>query len=331
MIHTALECLHRSGIFRLVRLWPNRHFIVLNFHRVGDTPSEFHDGLIEVSSADFRKHLEWIGQRAEFISEDQIKALRPGGKPKVLLTFDDGYRDVYDVTVPILEKLSIPAIFFVASGMLDNRILGAWDRIAYLVKKYPEKRFQFRGRNFSLEEGTRAAYLELGEWSQASVPDRGEEFVSDLAATLGVAPPDPAKMSQELLTWEQVRSIRKKGFPIGGHGLTHHVLSSLTLDEQALEIAKSKARLHEEKIPARSFAIPFGSPESYSWETCEAAREAGFEFVFSFSGIAPRIKQLNPTLIDRVAFKSTLAKYNFVLSLPSFYNFYQKYRIRGRG
>ncbi len=328
MLHALAKCLHHSGILRLSRFWPNRHFFVLNFHRVTDAPSSFHDGLIEVSPRDFQAHLEWIGRRAEFVSECQVRNLARGGKPKILLTFDDGYHDSHDVIMPILERLGIPGIFFVTPGMLDNRILGPWDRIAFLVKKFTGKSFRFRGREFSLAQGARSVYLALGQWSLSGLPDRSEEFVSELATTLGVELPTVKQMSAELLTWDQVRRLRDRGFRIGGHGFSHHMLSTLTLDQQAEEIFQSKARLNQEGFKPVSFAFPFGSPETYSWETREAALAAGFEYVFSFSGIVPTIRRLDPTHIDRVAFKSSLAKYNLLLSLPRAHNLLQRIRDR---
>jgi hypothetical protein len=193
------ESLHRSGIPFVARLLPSRHLLVLNFHRVRDEASPFHDGMIELNSKQFSEHMAWIARRADFVNEESLHTLKSGGRPKVMLTFDDGYSDAHEVVAPILEKAGIPASFFVAPGMLDQRKLGSWDRIAYLVKKCPVKKFQFRGRDFSLEDGIRSACLELGDWSQASLPDRGDEFVADLASTLGIAPPagksNPAKCS----------------------------------------------------------------------------------------------------------------------------------------
>lgn len=321
-----LNFLHRSGIPFVARFFPRRHLVVLNFHRVRDEPSLFHEGLIEVSSRQFREHLEWLGRRAQFITEDDLVNLRVGSRTKMLLTFDDGYSDAHKVIAPILESLGISAIFFVSPGIIDRRVLGAWDRIAYLVRKFPGNNFQFRGRQFSLEYGTRPAYFELGSMSQNSLPDQGDEFVLELAGALGVAPPTPAEQSPELLTWDQARDLQRRGFSIGCHGFSHRVLSSLPLEEQEDEIQLAKARLIAEGLNSRSFAYPFGSPDTYSWETRQAALRAGYRFVFSFSNQSPRIERMQHDQIDRVSFKSTLAKYNFLVSFPGLHNLAQSMR-----
>ncbi|MGZ3700211.1 MAG: polysaccharide deacetylase family protein, partial [Bdellovibrionota bacterium] len=236
----------------MARLFPSRHLLVLNFHRVRDEASPFHDGMIEVSSKQFSEHITWIGRRADFVGEKDLLSLKPGGRPKVMLTFDDGYADAHEVVKPILEKAGIPASFFVAPGVLDQRKLGAWDRISYLVKKCPVNKFQFRGRDFSLEGGTRPLCLELGIWSQSSLPDRGDEFVAELASVIGVALPTSQEQSREILTWDQVRDLQRRGFSIGCHGLSHRVLSSLSLEEQEEEIQVARQRLSAEGISADS-------------------------------------------------------------------------------
>jgi peptidoglycan/xylan/chitin deacetylase (PgdA/CDA1 family) len=321
-----LEFLHRSGIPVLARLFPRRHLVVLNFHRVHDQASPFHDGMIEINSQQFREHLKWLARYVTFVSEREIEKLAPGGRTKMMLTFDDGYCDSHDVIAPILEELGIPATFFVAPGMLDRRVLGAWDRIAYLVKKVPGSTFRFRNREFSLLGGTRGAYLALGGMSQNSLPDQGDEFVVELATALGIAPPTPEEQSPELLTWNQVRDLQRRGFSIGCHSFSHRVLSSLSLEEQDDEIVLARSRLIAEGIEAKSFAYPFGTPDTYSWETREAALRAGYRLIFSFSGQAPQIGKIDPSRIDRVAFKSTIAKYDFLVSFPGAHNLAQRFR-----
>lgn len=330
MIRAISESLHRSGILYFARLLPKQYFLVINFHRVSDAPTDFHDSLIEVKPSAFRQHIEWLSRRAEFISEAQIASVKRGGKQKILLTFDDGYRDSYEVIAPILESMGIPAIFFVTPNALDRRLLGPWDRIAYLVKKTSQQRFSFRGSEFSLENGPKPVYQWLGYMNQSQIPDQSEEFVAELAEVLKVEQASCDRMSKALVTWEQVRDLSKRGFAVGGHGFSHKIISSLTLEEQEEEMRLAKARLSAEKIPSRSFAFPFGTPDTFSWESREAVLAAGFEYLFSFYDRAQCIRRMDTTLIHRVAYKSTVAKYNMLLSAPGLYNLLQASRERSQ-
>lgn len=326
MTHAFLQALHRSGISSIARLLPHRHLVVLNFHRVRDESSDFHDGMVELGTKEFREHLAWLERHARIVSEAELADLRPGRRPPVLLTFDDGYRDAVEVVAPVLRERKIPAIFFVAPGLIDKRVLGAWDRIAYLVKRFPGDSFRFRGRDFSLAGGTRQVYFDLGKRSQNALPDRGDDFVAELSATLGVKLPGPDVQGAELLTWDQIRELASGGFAIGCHGYSHRVLSSLPLAEQESEILLARARLATERISPRSFAYPYGTPYTYSWETRESVLRAGFRYVFSFAGQAPRLSRFDPARIDRVAFKSSVAKYDFLLTFPGVHNVVHRLR-----
>ena len=53
----------------------------------------------------------------------------------MLITFDDGYRDNFDLAVPILRERGIPATFFLPTAFLDSPRLPWWDHVAYVIKQ----------------------------------------------------------------------------------------------------------------------------------------------------------------------------------------------------
>jgi peptidoglycan/xylan/chitin deacetylase (PgdA/CDA1 family) len=61
---------------------------------------------------------------------EQVSGLR-AGRPMggtLSITFDDGYLDNFEVAVPILRKLGLPATFFVATGFVGSKVVPFWDR-----------------------------------------------------------------------------------------------------------------------------------------------------------------------------------------------------------
>ena len=66
---------------------------------------------------------------------DQVEGGLPWCEPVMLLTFDDGYRDNFDLAAPILRDRNVPATFFVPSGFLESPRLPWWDHIAYVIKQ----------------------------------------------------------------------------------------------------------------------------------------------------------------------------------------------------
>ncbi len=62
------------------------------------------------------------------------------------------------------------------------------------------------------------------------------------------------------LSWDELRELDRRGVRVESHGLSHHPLADLEVDEAAREIAISKLRL-EERLgrPVRAFAYVKGS------------------------------------------------------------------------
>ena len=69
----------------------------------------------------FRRQMDWLATRYDVVSIDEIVEIatgqRPVSAPSVAITFDDGFRDNFDVAAPILRQLALPAtIFAVTAG-----------------------------------------------------------------------------------------------------------------------------------------------------------------------------------------------------------------------
>jgi hypothetical protein len=96
---------------------------ILTFHRV----LQNHDPLrpSEPCAPDFDRLVRFLSSNFELIKLDKsVLERQSSDRPyRVILTFDDGYADNFDIAYPILKKYDVPAVFFVASGMLDGGIM----------------------------------------------------------------------------------------------------------------------------------------------------------------------------------------------------------------
>jgi peptidoglycan/xylan/chitin deacetylase (PgdA/CDA1 family) len=65
----------------------------------------------------FRQEMEWIKKETKILSEDDLIDIiyhnKKFNQMCSMVTFDDGYRDNYDLAFPILKELKIPAMFFI--------------------------------------------------------------------------------------------------------------------------------------------------------------------------------------------------------------------------
>jgi peptidoglycan/xylan/chitin deacetylase (PgdA/CDA1 family) len=83
---------------------------ILCYHRVGVGERE-----IDVPAPRFDEHLDTLASEGGVRSLDD--ALDRGG---VVLTFDDGFRDFYDVVLPRLVRRRIPGLLYLATGFVDD-------------------------------------------------------------------------------------------------------------------------------------------------------------------------------------------------------------------
>ena len=73
-----------------------------------------------------------------------------GGPPFVALTFDDGYRDVRDFAVPILERHGAPFTVFFATGMIERSARLWWLELEEAVRRLDRIEVDYRDFRLSL-------------------------------------------------------------------------------------------------------------------------------------------------------------------------------------
>ena len=101
---------------------PPNGYTFLIYHAVtGRLPME-----LDLDFPLFRRQMEHLAQQHQVTSfEDALTNLRAGTKsdtPRFVLTFDDGYLDFYTHVFPLLKTLNLPAILYVTTGFIEDRI-----------------------------------------------------------------------------------------------------------------------------------------------------------------------------------------------------------------
>jgi peptidoglycan/xylan/chitin deacetylase (PgdA/CDA1 family)/O-antigen ligase len=85
--------------------------VVLLYHRVGDGRHE-----IELSASAFDLQLAELAARERVLTLDEV--INDGGGGGIAVTFDDGYRDFHERALPLLVKHRVPAVLYLASGLV---------------------------------------------------------------------------------------------------------------------------------------------------------------------------------------------------------------------
>lgn len=110
-----------SGAARLVRSRGPRT-LILCYHSINAAES-----FLAVSPDAFRRQVQWLKENGfSFHTISQLASdLSPTGRPRVVLTFDDGFADNLTVAVPILKELGATGTVFVTTGLVqgDEKII----------------------------------------------------------------------------------------------------------------------------------------------------------------------------------------------------------------
>lgn len=115
---------------------------ILMFHHTGEPPADADEirlGLT-VSTADLEAQMAYLKQAGyQPVTQAQLFRALYSGEPlppkPVMLTFDDGYVDNYQVIIPILEKYDYPATFYIVTDLVGTPEYMSWDQIVELDRK----------------------------------------------------------------------------------------------------------------------------------------------------------------------------------------------------
>ncbi len=135
---------------------------------------------------------------------DRLRQGKPFPERSFVITFDDGYKSVFDEAFPVLRQYKMIATVFLA--VRQKRV---------------------SGHNVRL----------------------------------------PSLEGRQMLSWEEIREMRRYGLEFGAHTLTHLDLTRLSLEQAKFETYESKAMIeYALNIPVTSFAYPYGRYNDQSRE-----------------------------------------------------------------
>ena len=209
------------------------------------------NGLKSLDPSAFREQLAYIRRHYTPVSVfdlvRSVEAATPLPPQPIVLTFDDGYRGHYRHVFPLLDTLSIPAVFFpVASALLDRRVLDV-NKIQCLLAATSDVGRLVGAIEAAIEgdpHGSRAPSEYRAEWWKASrwdpppvvyvkrllqhaLPERVRRpLLDDLFREL--VSEDEAAFAEELyMSVSQARELCAAGMTVGAHGDRHVRLPDL--------------------------------------------------------------------------------------------------------
>jgi hypothetical protein len=102
---------------------------ILVYHSIGDAPGSLSPQLLD-------KHIDFLSSRFTIIP---LKKLYSGivngnlSKNPLVITFDDGYKNIYELALPILKKYQVTASIFIITGYLEHKSFMTQEQIKELA------------------------------------------------------------------------------------------------------------------------------------------------------------------------------------------------------
>ena len=258
---------------------------IVMYHSVQDDPAAASldqlGGIIH-SAKVFQGQMEIIARHFTPATLEQILSFLKGekGLPKrpVVVTFDDGYRDNFHVAKPILDKLGIPGVFYVAVDCIQHQSLPWPSRLRHIfLTGTAASWLDSRGTVWPL--GTRdqrlQAFEEASKHCAKLAGQTQKDFLESVRCELH-AP--PLTSNHDMMTWDELRALDCAGHTVGSHTVTHPNMAQIPPELAEVEFAESKLRLEGELgKPVAHFSYPCPALEPHwSDHTVGLSRKLGY-------------------------------------------------------
>lgn len=230
----------------------------------------------------FKKQILWIKDNYDIIDmKDVVDGKKLPEKP-ALITFDDGFKSVYDLAFPLLRQQGVVATIFLTGDHVANKMAPWISRLHYAIDNTKMEQIEFNGSSYKLtsDNGVKSflfmAKKRLRKLSKLEmqnelrqIEDRLEVEVSD------------GFLVSNFLTDREISDLCRAGWTVGNHSYSHRLMGALDSDDQAYEICSAQAALSRFEGYKDIFAIPFGGKDSFTEASIDIAKKCGIKFMLS--------------------------------------------------
>lgn len=272
---------------------------------VSDLPVPHTDQIIpRVSKATFSKHIDRLLQQFKPLDFSIVLMGQQANVPSIILTFDDGYREMYDIVAPILLEKGVQGIFFVNKDLVGNTKLLQRHKASIIITELTGTTLSKKEKLLNEYNTRRKLKKKVLNGSMNSIPTCPDPSLEIEIWTelLGIDYHDYLVRNRPFMDINELRMLTEKGFWIGGHSVTHTDYGSLSMDKQIEETCESIDYLIESiKIPYRLFAFPYSDKpanKDFFEKIFDLPLGRRPDFIFGNSGIKRDIRK---EIIQRIS------------------------------
>lgn len=250
--------------------------IVSNYHYIREDFNSEVPSIFGLTPYQFRLQLEQLAKQGDFISQEELIKFRKKklNKNYILITFDDGLKEQYELAKPILDAMGIPFIVFINTSNFEEKTVSLVHKIHLIRSRITstellaelsignkkmlntrEKELAIKHYNYDSPETALLKYLLNFKLSVREQQD----FIGPMFKEIF----DEKRIAKDLyLEEEMLHSLYREG-NLGSHSHHHLPLGILKKEDVEKELEKTQD-FFIRKFSKRAAAIsyPYGSAEA---------------------------------------------------------------------
>ncbi len=217
-------------------------------------------------------------------SQTTITRWQDGKRGAVSVTYDDGSINQFKKALPIMNRMNIPATFFIITGQIpgsqyQGRFIGRPVKtIIEETATIPTNKDNFYERSsaagFLGFRGTLDYHTNAGAQVDAGRPEEAYKIIDELYKKVRAGEfPAGNKTNNEVdqargVTWDDIRSYAAQGHEFASHTVTHPRLAALDEVNMMYELEKSREDILKQLGPRYTFSAegPYGTENERAME-----------------------------------------------------------------
>lgn len=291
----------------LDRLFLNQRPRVLFYHGVAERIADARIESESIQADDFERQLKYIRKHFNPVGADEFYERFVSGKwegREILLTFDDGYRNMLSTALPLLEKYDVPFILFLTvDNISDNKLFPTTiNRLVNLA---------------SSAQTDPAIYLTISTKLKALPINQVEQITEELLAR--ISPEELSELRDKYssvnpLNWEECRRIAESPLcTIGSHCMSHICChAAQDLSEVRRQFEESRKEISRRlKVACDFLSYPNGN---FTNDVKKIAESCGYKMAFSTKYEAIDRSETDRMAVGRIYVPYDFARFKYIIS-----------------
>lgn len=252
-----------------------RSLSILCYHGVVDSiPNGFNSSGKHLNLRVFERQIDFLAKNFEIVTMKDVENFYQNNtdlpKKSVAVTFDDGYANNLKYAHEVLEKKSMKATVYIATGYIGSDKLMWSDEIELLILSINAAKFKVMlDHEITFDGSTIGSKLialnQIKKYLKKSPPEMIGVVISSLSKYVedykkGIIPD-----LHDFLNWNQVRQMKSSNtWDVGAHTVDHFSLGTLSPSAGITQIKNSIDKIAKE---LKSDELPlFSFPEGQSFD-----------------------------------------------------------------